>query len=275
MKSKIVLVALIFGCILPLSAQNRAGGLWSLTQPHNYVEKRSSSYDRTGGNADYRRLAPGQTLVLLDAPGPGAVMHVWMTIASSERYHLKKLVLRMYWDGERTPSVETPVGDFFGLGLGEYNTFESVPLAVAPDNALNCFFPMPFQKHALIRVTNEGQEEVNAFYFNIDYRDYSKALSARLRRTTGIPTGPSIWMERTITSGWMRGAAGNLQGLRCPSLKIRTDGGVKATICFLWTAPSCRRSRGQAPRIFSWARGILEGSLFPTACSERPLSAKN
>ena len=84
----------------------------------------------------------------------------------------------MYWDGETTPSVETPMGDFFGLGLGEYYLYQSLPLSVGGDKALNCFFPMPFQKHARITVTNEGSHKVDSFYFNIDYRAYSKPLSA-------------------------------------------------------------------------------------------------
>src|SRR5579863_8157360 len=142
-------------------AQELSGLLFNLTKPHDYVQKRVSSYDRTGGNADYRQIAPGETFTLLDADGPGVITHVWITIASSEQYHLKKLVLRMFWDGEETPSVETPIGDFFGLGLGDYFLYQSVPLSVGSDKALNCFFPMPFQKHARVTVTNEGSQKVD------------------------------------------------------------------------------------------------------------------
>lgn len=159
-------------------AQDLSEMLSNLMQPHDYVQKRSSSYDRTGGNNDYRPVAPGQTLTLMDEPGPGVITHVWITIASPEHYHLKKLVLRMYWDDESTPSVETPVGDFFGLGLGDYFFYQSVPLAIGSDKALNSFFPLPFQKHARITVSNEGHDKVGAFYFNIDYRAYSKPLAA-------------------------------------------------------------------------------------------------
>jgi hypothetical protein len=144
--------------------------LSSLSQPRTYTQKRASSYDRSGGNADYRKISPGETLVLLDEPGPANITHIWFTLADDESYHLKKIVLRMYWDGESTPSVETPLGDFFGLGLGEYFTYQSAPLAVSPNRGLNSFFPMPFQKHARITVTNMGQEKVDAFYFNIDYQ---------------------------------------------------------------------------------------------------------
>src|SRR6267142_2926279 len=90
--------------------------LSSLTRPQDYVLKRISSFDDTGGNADRRQIPPGQTLVLADQAGPGTISHIWITIASGEPYHLKKLVLRMYWDDETSPSVEAPIGDFFGLG---------------------------------------------------------------------------------------------------------------------------------------------------------------
>lgn len=152
------------------------GLLGTLPQPRDYVLKRVSSYDRSGGNADYRQIAPGETLALLYETGPGVITHVWITIASPETFHLKKLVLRMHWDDEATPSVEAPVGDFFGLGLGDYFLYQSIPLAVGSAKALNSFFPMPFQKRARITVTNEGEKKVNAFYFNIDYRSVSRPL---------------------------------------------------------------------------------------------------
>jgi hypothetical protein len=172
------LLAIFSALILPAAtvAQDPAGWLSSIPQAKDYVQHRSSSYDRTGGNADMRQIAAGETLTLLDEAGPGLISHIWVTIASNDPHHLKALVLRMYWDREATPSVETPIGDFFGLGLGEYFLYQSTPLAVGPDKALNCFFPMPFQKHARITVTNEGTQKVNAFYFNIDYRAYSKPL---------------------------------------------------------------------------------------------------
>jgi hypothetical protein len=164
----------------PVAAQSgaRNAQLSGLTSPHTYIQKRASSYDRTGGNDDFRKIAHGETLTLLDDSGPGMVTHIWITIASSEKYHLKKLVLRMYWDDEPSPSVEAPIGDFFGLGLGEYFLFESTPLSVASDKALNCFFPMPFRRHARITVSNEGKEDVDAFYFNIDYQALKDDLPA-------------------------------------------------------------------------------------------------
>ncbi len=171
------ILLLILLAVLPSSfAQSASTAKIDLTQPQNYVLKRVSSFDRSGGNADYRQITPGQTLTVLDVDGPGTLTHIWVTLSSRETTHLKKLVLRMYWDGEATPSVETPLGDFFGLGLGDYYTWESELLSVAHERALNSFFPMPFQKHARITVSNEGQQMVDAFYFNLDYRAHAHRL---------------------------------------------------------------------------------------------------
>jgi hypothetical protein len=176
-KELLPLIAFCF-LTLPLLSQDPSAMLSSLPQAKDYVQKRVSSYDRSGGNADARTIAGGETLTLLDENGPGLISHVWVTIASDDPNHLKALVLRMYWDGEATPSVEAPIGDFFGLGLGDYHLYQSQPLSVGADKALNSFFPMPFQKHARITVTNEGAQKTDAFYFNIDYRAYSKPLPA-------------------------------------------------------------------------------------------------
>jgi Protein of unknown function (DUF2961) len=169
---------LILLAVLPSSSAQTATTQVDLTQPQDYVLKRVSSFDRSGGNADYRQIPAGQTLTVLDVNGPGTLTHVWFTLSSREATHLKKLVLRMYWDHEATPSVETPLGDFFGLGLGDYYTWESELLSVAHERALNSFFPMPFQKHAHITVSNEGQQMVDAFYFNLDYRAHTHPLPA-------------------------------------------------------------------------------------------------
>jgi hypothetical protein len=140
-----------------------------LARLQNSTTRRSSSYDRTGGNADAVTIEPGRKAVLLDAKGAGTVTHIWFTIASDDPYHLKNLVLRAYWDGEQEPSVEVPVGDFFGLGLGEYFLYQSALTTVASMKGLNAYFPMPFHKSALITITNEGPVVTDSFYYNIDY----------------------------------------------------------------------------------------------------------
>ena len=105
-----------------------------------YSSERASSYDRSGANDDGNWKNPiqkAETREIASLQGPGIIKHIWITIATRERYHLKKIVLRMYWDGESLPAVEAPVGDFFGLGLGEYFLYESGPLSVGSQKALN------------------------------------------------------------------------------------------------------------------------------------------
>jgi hypothetical protein len=143
--------------------------LFAPARLRSYKNRRSSSWDRTGGNADWVSVDPGQTATLLDINGAGVITHIWFTINSPDRMHLKNLVLRAWWDGESSPSVEAPIGDFFGLGLGEYYVYQSALLAVAPIKALNAYFQMPFSSAARLTVTNEGQAPTRSLYFAIDY----------------------------------------------------------------------------------------------------------
>lgn len=124
---------------------------YARAQDHRSLKQ--SSYDRTGGNADSWPVAAGATRELFAATGPGVITHIWFTIAAPGVLHLKELVLRIYWEGQARPSVETPVGDFFGLNLGQYVVYQSGFLNCSPVKALNAYFAMPFRKSALITVT--------------------------------------------------------------------------------------------------------------------------
>jgi hypothetical protein len=143
----------------------------------NYVRARTyrslkqSSFDKTGGNADRWPIQPGQTLEVFQAKGPGMISHIWFTISAQSSNHLKELVMRMYWNGNDRPSVESPIGDFFGLNLGEYVIYESAYLACSPGRSLNCYFAMPYRTAARITIANEGRQNVGAFYSNIDYME--------------------------------------------------------------------------------------------------------
>jgi hypothetical protein len=166
----------VLAAALCASAAAQEVGTPDLTRLQDYTWHLASSQEPTGGNVDALRMTPGQTLTLLDADGPGEVTHLWFTIASGEPYHLKRLVLRMYWDGETSPSVEAPIGDFFGLGLGDYVGWHSSVLSVGNNKSLNSFFAMPYRKHARITITDDGKMGVNALYYNIDYRTYNHPL---------------------------------------------------------------------------------------------------
>jgi hypothetical protein len=147
-----------------------APALPAYARAQDYTCLRQSSYDRTGGNADAYPIAPGATQEVFAANGPGIITHIWFTIAATSNTHLKDIVLRIYWDGNSKPSVETPVGDFFGLNLGQYFLYQSWFLNCSPIKALNAYFAMPFRHSARITVTNESDKKVGAFYSNIDYQ---------------------------------------------------------------------------------------------------------
>ncbi|MGH7593952.1 MAG: glycoside hydrolase family 172 protein [Gemmatimonadales bacterium] len=133
-----------------------------------YRSRKQGSYDVTGGNDDSWPIKAGAEREIFTAAGAGVISHIWFTI-SADSLHLKELVLRAYWDGNAKPSIETPIGDFFGLNLGDYVIFESQYLACSPGQSLNCYFAMPYRKGARFTVTNEGRRDVGAFYSNIDY----------------------------------------------------------------------------------------------------------
>ena len=130
---------------------------------------RASSWDRTGGNDDRLHIQPGERAVLAEIDNPGVVRHVWATIACREEYYLRKIVLRMYWDGTDTPCVEAPIGDFFGMGHARMRNFVSLPLQMSPEDgkSFNCWFPMPFDS-ARIEVESECADEVLLYYY-VDY----------------------------------------------------------------------------------------------------------
>ena len=143
--------------------------LFSAARIRTYQAHRSSSWDRSGGNNDAVPVDPGRSATVLEISGAGVVTHLWFTINSSDPMHLKNLVLRAWWDGESAPSVEVPIGDFFGLGLGEYFVYQSELLAVASVKALNAYFKMPYATSARITVTNEGTIRTDSLYFAADY----------------------------------------------------------------------------------------------------------
>ncbi len=158
----------------PLRPQGRAADaatlLPSYARAQNYKSLKQSSFDRTGGNRDSWNIPAGGVQTVFEAEGPGVITHIWFTISARSGDHLKELVLRGYWDGNSKPSVEAPIGDFFGLNLNSYVIFESAYLACSPGASLNCYFAMPYRTSAKFTVTNEGRAEVGSFYSNIDYQ---------------------------------------------------------------------------------------------------------
>lgn len=159
------------------------GPLRSLARRRTCRTKRLSSFDRKGGNADFIVIQPGETAVLGEIAGAGCITHIWMTSTSQEAAYLRRLVLRMWWDGESMPSVEVPLGDFFGVGHAQTVTFASLPLQMSPQDgrSFNCWFPMPFADGARIEVSSECSDHESILYFHIDYEQHARLPDDILR----------------------------------------------------------------------------------------------
>jgi hypothetical protein len=153
---------------------------------------RASSWDITGRNADAWRIGAGETRVLADISGPGAITHIWMT----QSRHYRECLLKITWDNARSPSVVVPLGDFFCMGHGMVANFQSIyftgssrhPNQFGGGCALNCYLPMPFAERAVVELVNES-DEPHGQYFYIDYETYPQPLPdlgylhAEFRRT--------------------------------------------------------------------------------------------
>lgn len=123
-------------------------------------------------------IEAGKTVILAEIDEPGIIQHIWITVTdkTSDKncFVLRDLVLRMYWDGENTPSVESPLGDFFCCGFGQACLVNSIPIVVNPNRGFNSYFQMPFRKKAVITIENQNEEAVNGFFYQVDYCLYDE-----------------------------------------------------------------------------------------------------
>jgi len=175
--------------------------------------KRASSWDRTGGNDDRLTMRPGQTATLAEMDGAGCVNHIWVTVANEkmslrpdtlEPDFLRRVVLKMYWDGEEEPSVHVPVGDFFGVGHARSKNFVSAPLQMSPEDgkSFNSFFHMPFSDGARIEVTSEMEHEDVFFYYYVDYEEFDELED-------GLGRFHAQWRRENPTKGIEQGDQSN------------------------------------------------------------------
>ena len=111
-------------------------------------------------------LPAGSKTTLAEIKGPGTIRHIWITV-SEVAY--RNCILRMFWDGEKTPSVEVPLGDFFCCGHARRTNVNSIPVAVNPSGGFNSYWPMPFGKSARIEIENQWKDNIGGFFYQIDY----------------------------------------------------------------------------------------------------------
>jgi hypothetical protein len=132
-------------------------------------------------------IEPGQTFELGDIEGSGAIRQIWMTPTGNWRFS----ILRIYWDGEETPSVECPVGDFFAMGWGQFAQLSSLAVCVNPGSAFNCYWDMPFAKRARVTMTNIADDSMRLYYqINYELGDVAEDVvyfHAQFRRSNPLP----------------------------------------------------------------------------------------
>ncbi len=165
---------------------------------NNVRRERFSSWDRAGGNEDFLLIPERKSMEIARYSGMGCIRHIWVTMASQSRYPAREVMLRIFWDGEDgdNPSVETPIGDFFGIGHGIIKNFWSLPLCMSPADgrAFNCFFPMPFRKGFRVTIENESSFPLE-FYFYIDFE-------SRAEFQEEIAYFHAQWRRENPTGGW-------------------------------------------------------------------------
>jgi len=144
------------------------------------------------------RIDAGKTFTLAEIQGPGAIQHIWMTPTGTWRF----AILRIYWDDETEPSVECPVGDFFGMGWNQYAHLNSLAVTVNPGSAFNCYWVMPFRKKCKITMENINPDgAAMTCYYQIDYTltdvpDDAAYFHAQFRRSN-----PNMTSVHTIVDG--------------------------------------------------------------------------
>ncbi len=135
----------------------------------------------------YINIKSGETFNLAQIEGPGSIQHIWMTPTGNWRFS----IIRIYWDGEETPSVECPIGDFFASGWGKFSQVSSLAVCVNPGSAFNCYWTMPFRKSCTITMTNIADKSMRLFY-QIDYTltdvpEDAAYFHAQFRRVNPLP----------------------------------------------------------------------------------------
>jgi hypothetical protein len=144
----------------------------------------------------YITIPPGETAVLADIQGPGALQSMWFGGVND-----RNKILRIFWEDQVLPSVECPINDFFALPwLTERDAFtrgpqvmvNSAPVVVNPNRALNCFWEMPFRKRCQLTLENLHPSAPMITYYQINYTltdvpDECAYFHAQFRRINPLP----------------------------------------------------------------------------------------
>jgi len=125
-------------------------------------------------HAEVISIPAGERAVVAQLEGPAVIRHLWITVKSVVPPIQGMLVLRVWWDGEAQPSVEVPLGDFFGVGFGRERTLKTARVEMFPaggehHSALNAYWEMPFRRSARFEIENRSYASLSMFFIQIDY----------------------------------------------------------------------------------------------------------
>lgn len=104
-------------------------------------------------------VEPGETAVIATLDGPQAITALKAKLSFADRKDqmagLRKLALRITWDGQAKPAVWCPLGDFFGTAPGE-NLYKTLTTGMTKEGYYSYWY-MPFGKSAVIELVNEDK----------------------------------------------------------------------------------------------------------------------
>ena len=205
--------ALALSPSLPAQGLPYSSPLSGIASPREGRAMHEGSWDRKQLNDDALHIKSGETVTLFTHEGTGCVHRFWVTIAPREDVAvLSQAILRMYWDGDTSPSVEVPIGAFFGVGFGEQKDYISMPLDET-SGGYNCYWPMPFHKSARWTLTNGAGRPIDSFYYNIDYTALdsmpadTREFHAQFRRENPTTPGRNYTILETEGAGHYVGTA--------------------------------------------------------------------
>ena len=142
---------------------------WASFENQTAERNRGGLENKGGKGHPSDRLAAGGTVSLLDVAGSGTIRRIWMTISDRSADMLRSLRVDMFWDNATQPAVSCPLGDFFGVGLGQRVRFESGLFSDPEGRSFNCFVPMPFREAARLTLTNESSQDLPNLFYDVDF----------------------------------------------------------------------------------------------------------
>ncbi len=157
-------------------------------------------------------VAPGSTQRVIQLNGKRAItslrVKVNLPAFPQDRDVLREIALSVYWDGEKKPSVWSPLGDFFGTAPG-VNKYKSLPMGMAEDEFYSHWY-MPFEKKAIIELTNDGDKE-RELSFTITHAPLALPIEelgrfhAKWHRDAFLPERKDRWPDWTLLTTKGRG----------------------------------------------------------------------